>query len=217
MSVYTLKDSRYSSHMRLLEILDPAKMGRRLLDVGCGNGFVSRMLRDRGFSVRGVEHPKGFDAALTTDLEILARNLEEGLGEVGGLYDIVLLADVLEHLRDPAALLEELSGVLSPDGAIVASLPNSGNIWFRLNILLGRFPEDEKGLFDRTHLHFYMLDNWERLFQRAGYGMEVLEVTPIPVSLVAPALHWAERLCYYFAVVWRTLFAYQFLVRAKRK
>ncbi len=217
MSVYTLKDSPYSSHMRLLALLDPAKLGRNLLDVGCGNGFVCRLLRDRGFTVTGVEHPQGYDPALTADLRILPRDLEQGLGDVGGPYDVVLLADVLEHLRHPETLLRELSELLRPGGVIIASLPNSGNIWFRLNILLGNFPEDDKGLFDRTHLHFYMLANWQRLFTRAGYGLEVLEVTPIPVGLIAPSLQWTERLCYYFAVAWRTLFAYQFLVQAKRR
>jgi SAM-dependent methyltransferase len=215
MSVYTFKDSPFSSHIRLLELLNPAKMGRTLLDVGCGNGYLARLLAEKGFRVTGVEHPQGFDPQQTGDLSILPRDLEQGLANVGGPYDVVLLADVLEHLRRPEDLLRDLRAVLADGGQIVASLPNSGNLWFRLNILLGRFPEDDKGLFDRTHLHFWMWDNWRRLFERAGYEVRIETVTPIPVGLVVPALQGLERLCYYCALVWRTLFAYQFLVTAK--
>lgn len=215
MSVYTFKDSQFSSHRKLLALLDPAKMGRNLLDIGCGNGLLARPLADKGFRVTGLEHPQGFDPQVTKDLRILSRDLEAGLGQLEGSYDVILMADVLEHLRQPEVLLRELHQHLSPHGCLVASLPNSGNIWFRLNILLGRFPEDDKGLFDRTHLHFWMWDNWHRLFARAGFTLRVEALTPIPVGLVAPSFQWLEGLCYAFALVWRTLFAYQFLVTAR--
>jgi SAM-dependent methyltransferase len=214
MSVYTFKDSAYSSHMRLLELLDPAKMGRNLLDVGCGNGYLSRALAAKGFHVTGLEHPNGFDTAQTRDLQIIPADLECGLPSLPQKFDVIVIGDVLEHLRNPQHLLEALQTHLSAGGQIIASLPNSGNIYFRLNIFLGRFPEDDKGLFDRTHLHFWMLANWRGLFERSGYSFEVKELTPIPVGLVAPSLRWAEALCYHCAVVWRTLFAYQFLVAA---
>lgn len=217
MSVYTFKDSAYSSHMRLLEMLDPAKMGRTLLDVGCGNGYLSRALREKGFVVTSLEHPLGYDPAQTQDLELIPADLELTLPSLPRAYDVIVIGDVLEHLRRPQDLLEALKPHLTPGGKIIASLPNSGNIYFRLNILLGRFPEDEKGLFDRTHLHFWMLANWQGLFARSGYTFAVREVTPIPVGLVAPSLQWAEALCYHCAVIWRTLFAYQFLVAASPK
>ncbi len=44
-------------------------------------------------------------------------------------------------------------GALAEGGRLVASLPNSGNLYFHLNILMGRFPAHGRGLFDRTHLH----------------------------------------------------------------
>ena len=76
-------------------------------------------------------------------------------------FDYFFCADILEHLRDPARLLHQLRTALYPGGLLIASLPNSGNVYFRLNILAGRFPQDDKGLFDRTHVRFYMWSGWK--------------------------------------------------------
>ena len=134
-----------------------------------------------------------------------------------GPFDVIVIGDVLEHLRRPQDLLEQLRQHLAPGGQIVASLPNSGNIYFRLQILLGNFPEDEKGLFDRTHLHFWMLANWRGLFERSGYSFEIAEVPGIPVGLAIPSLGWLDVLCSHLARGCTTLFAYQYLSVAKLK
>lgn len=212
-SVYTLKQSQYSSHMLLLGLLDPKVQGPKLLDVGCGNGFLSGLLAAKGFAVTGIEHPMGFDE----NSPAIVHDLEQPLPHLPGPFDVIVIGDVLEHLRRPQDLLEQLRPHLAPQGVIVSSLPNSGNLYFRLQVLFGNFPEDDKGLFDRTHLHFWMLANWRALFDRSGYTFEVTAVTGIPVGLAIPALQWLEVLCYHWARIWKTLFAYQFLTVAKRK
>ena len=187
-SVYTLKQSPYSSHMLLLGLLDPKLQGPKLLDVGCGNGFLSGLLAAKGFAVTGIEHPMGFDG----NPPAIVHDLEQPLPPLPGPFDVIVIGDVLEHLRRPQDLLEQLLPHLSRHGVIVSSLPNSGNLYFRLQVLLGNFPEDDKGLFDRTHLHFWMLANWKALFRPQWLHLEVAAVTGIPVGLAIPALQWLE-------------------------
>ena len=219
--VYELKPSPYSSHSKLLELLPAAGNGMRVLDVGCGNGYIGELLTARGYRVTGVERRGGYNAAFPRDVELVEADLEAGLPPIANRFSFILCADILEHLRDPASLLTQLIPLLEPDGQVVASLPNSGNLYFRLNILFGRFPQHDKGLFDRTHVRFFMLDGWRELFAGAGLRIHSLLATGIPVGLAVPGWQGnplvaaAERVSYELARAWKRLFAYQFIVTAR--
>ena len=218
---YAFKESPYSSHSILLRTLPENGAGKRVLDVGCATGYLAGLLAQRGFEVTGIERPGFCGSGFPSNVRLVEADLEAGVPRLDNRFDYILLADILEHLRDPRSLLEQLRPVLNPGGAIIASLPNSGNIWFRLNVLAGRFPQDDKGLFDRTHLHFFMWRNWEDLFRAAGFRFDAAKVTGIPVGLMVPSMQGsfpvkaAEAGAYGFAVLWRKLFAYQFVVTAR--
>jgi SAM-dependent methyltransferase len=221
-SVYDFKAGAWSSHTLLLRALPPKGEGRAVLDVGCGPGYLAEILAGRGYQVTGLERPGGYDpASFPGCVDLIETDLEAGLPELSSQYDYVVCADVLEHLRRPEELLQQLRAALRPGGVIVASLPNSGNIWFRLNVLLGRFPQDDKGLFDRTHLRFYMWKGWQDLFTRSAFRIDRVEPTAIPVSLVvpqrlkhSPLVRAAESVFYGLARMRKQLFAYQFVVCA---
>ena len=196
----------------------------RVLDVGCGDGYLGKLLARRGYLVTGVERDGGTSPAFPhASVRLIVADLEQGLPPLPHACDYVLCADILEHLRQPGRLLAQIrEHALAPGGTLVASLPNSGNIWFRLNILLGRFPQDDKGLFDRTHIRFYMWDGWQLLFAKAGFHFVSVQSSAIPVALVAPPqwsrsllIRAAESVSYGMARLWKTLFAYQFVVSAK--
>lgn len=220
-SPYRLKESPYGSHALVLATMPERGEGRKVLDLGCGEGYLAEILAARGYEVTGVEHPARLSARFPASARLIAADLDAGLPEVGSGYAYVLCADVLEHLRDPAVLLRSLPAVMAPAGLLVASLPNSGNLYFRLNVLMGRFPRHERGLFDRTHLHFFMWRDWQDLFASAGFRLESCRPTAVPVSLAWPhrqgafAVRAAERLSYELARIWKTLFAYQFVVTAR--
>ena len=67
----------------------------------------------------------------------------------------VLAGNILEHLRDPAALLRRIRPVLSEDTLLIVALPNVANLRVRLDLLRGRFDYTDTGIMDRTHLHLY--------------------------------------------------------------
>lgn len=190
--------------------------------MGCGPGYISGILARRGYSVTGIEQPGPYTESFPAGANLIAADLETGLPPLPHLYDYVLCADILEHLRRPDLLLRQLRQVLAPGGGLIASLPNSGNVWFRLNIALGRFPQDDKGLFDRTHIRFYMWSGWRDLFQMSGFAIDSVRPSAIPVSLMVPEawadslpVRGAESVFYGMACLRKQLFAYQFVVSAR--
>jgi SAM-dependent methyltransferase len=220
--VYTFKASPYSSHALVLRAFPADGKGRTVLDLGCGNGYLGALLSQRGYVVTGVERNGGWSPPFPDSVRLIEADLEQGLPPLGASFDYVLCADILEHLRRPEAMLQKLKAVTRPGGLIIASLPNSGNVYFRLNILAGRFPQHDKGLFDRTHVRFYTWMGWTSLFNDSGWQIQSVESSGIPVGLVVPPqweqaqpVRWAEHLCYGLAKIRKTLFAYQFVVTAK--
>jgi len=218
-SPYELKQSPYGSHARLLSMLPAHGAGRRVLDLGCASGYLATILAGRGFDVVGVDRAGA--VAGVPPFTFVAADLDAGLPTLAGRFDVIILADLLEHLREPLAMLNAARELLAADGAILASLPNSGHLVFRLVVLAGRFPAHDRGLFDRTHLHFLTWRSWHELFARAGLSFARVAPTGVPLGLAFPSLdrtaavRFAEWLSYALARAHKQLFAYQFVVTAR--
>lgn len=182
-----------ASHRIVLEEVPP---GSRVLDVGCATGYLAAELRARGCTVIGVEADPGAAeqarahcaAVVTGDLEAPATQ-EAVRRAVPGGVDVVVAADVLEHLRDPWAALAWLRTLLAPDGPqlVVVCVPNIAHWTARRELLRGRFPYAEHGLFDRTHLRFFTRDSARELARRAGLDVRAERPAPAP-------LPWESRL-----------------------
>ncbi|MCC6586187.1 MAG: class I SAM-dependent methyltransferase [Bryobacterales bacterium] len=222
MSHYSFKESPYSSHALVLRLFSETRSAKKVLDVGCGNGYLGAILAERGYEVVGIERPGGW-TSIPSNVRLIEADLDEGLPAVDEKFDSIICADILEHVRRPEELLRQLAALLAPDGVIVASLPNSGNIYFRLVVLSGRFPKEDKGLFDRTHIHFHTFDSWQGLFEEAGLGWLTVQPSGIPIGLRFPdaqasvLVRSGETICYLLARWWKRLFAYQFVVVAQRR
>jgi 2-polyprenyl-3-methyl-5-hydroxy-6-metoxy-1,4-benzoquinol methylase len=136
-------------------------------------------------------------------------------------FDVVVCADVLEHLEEPAAVLARVRSWISPGGALFVSLPNVANVAVRLALLAGRFEYAEAGILDRTHLRFFTRRSARRLVEEAGFRIRRLRPTPIPAELALPILGRGplRGLVRAFfsaaAAAWPTLFGYQFVIEAE--
>ena len=115
----------------VLETIDRhAAHGGRVLDVGCGTGFLLERLAERGFSGTGIDlSPESVEHARRRLAEIgAADRLTAVVGSAyeppEGPYDLIALTDVLEHLEDPRACLAALRAQLAPGGLVVISTPN---------------------------------------------------------------------------------------------
>lgn len=214
---YELKLAESSSHRVLLSWLAEAAP-KRVLDLGCSSGHLGELLRVAGHEVIGVDSRKMEGVADRLDGFIEA-DLNAGLPhEVGTDYDVVLCADVLEHLVDPGALLTRATSVLAPGGVIMVSVPNVAHWYPRLKIALGRFDYERRGIFDADHVRFFTRRSFERLARASGTRVRHRSVSGLPVEAAnrgGPAPRWMTRLVGWLdragMAVAPTLFAYQLL------
>jgi SAM-dependent methyltransferase len=137
-------------------------------------------------------------------------------------YGWIVLADVLEHLREPEALLSQCQKLLADDGRLVVSVPNVAHWSVRLSLLFGRFSYTARGILDRSHLRFYTLSTIQAELERAGFSIERVETTSPPFQELIPGgagssvAKLLTRLNYFGNAVWKQLFAYQFVLRARK-
>lgn len=148
--------------------------GKRVLELGCGPGTMTRYLYEQAAcQVTAVE----FDPELARHAEpycqrLLVVNLEtldfaSAFGETR--FDVIIAADVLEHLRDPWACLRQVRDLIAPEGYLVVSIPNVAHAGVIAQLLGGRFPYSERGLLDSTHLRFFSRHDVEDLLLATGY------------------------------------------------
>jgi methionine biosynthesis protein MetW len=143
----------------------------RVLDVGCGTGSVSCAIRDKNCAtIVGVE-PSNVRASIARGrgIEVIGESFSEEIVDRVGQFDVVLFADVLEHLSDPEPVLRLARRCLRPDGLLVVSLPNVAHWSVRTSLLCGQFEYESCGIMDVTHLRWFTENSLRRLLRSAGY------------------------------------------------
>jgi len=179
---YELKPGPGSSHGRLLAWLSnrpPAKV----LDLGCADGALGQRIRSLGHHVTGVDLDR-FDGVEDRLDAFVQADLEHGIPDsVGGGYDVVLCADVIEHVRDPQQLLYDAGQLVGVGGSVIASVPNFGHWYPRTRVALGLFDYDRRGILDKTHVRFFTRRSFERLIDAAGLAVLRREATGLPFDV----------------------------------
>jgi SAM-dependent methyltransferase len=130
-------------------------------------------LHDKGCKVTGVEmDPDTLATCAPFCDRTLQANLEDPLWWQpleGEKFEVIICADVLEHLRDPRPLLEKLPVFLMEGGCVLMSLPNASHLTIVASLLGGRFPYQKNGLLDNTHLKFYGRQDLDSLLRECGF------------------------------------------------
>jgi len=186
---------------------------KSILDVGCGKGFLGKALKDKGFKDLWCIEIKPFlaeeatyymDGFITDDVEKI------DIPEKKGGFDCIVLADILEHLKDPWTTLNRLKEHLSKDGLVIASILNIRHYRLIKDIVRDRWFYRADGILDGEHLRFFGMSTIKHLFSTAG--MEIVNIE---------RLEKAEGLmkilnCLSFGSL-KELLTFQYLIVAKKK
>ena len=146
-----------------------------LLDLGMGVGALGQFLSKRqtlvadGVTLNHAEADiarQWYQLALVADLD--TANLKALFGEKR--YDVIVCADVLEHLKAPQNLLQQCKGMLAAGGRVITSVPNAGYCGLVAELIAGEFRYRPEGLLDSTHLRFFTRRSLERFFDEGGWS-----------------------------------------------
>jgi glycosyltransferase involved in cell wall biosynthesis len=180
---YDPKHAADSSHQLLRRWLARRAPGR-VLDLGCSDGQLAGHLRGLGYHVTGVDLVAHNGVKERVDRFVEA-DLEYGVPpEVGGAFDVVLAADVLEHVRTPERILEDVRPLLVAGGSLLVSVPNFGHWYPRARVAAGRFGYDRRGILDKDHVRFFTNRSFERLATDTGFRVVRRSGTGLPLEVI---------------------------------
>lgn len=153
---------------------------KRVLEVGCGPGSITKQLMQHGqCRVTALELDSEAITKVAPYCEAIMQadlNSTEWPQLLVGMepFDVVVAADVLEHLYDPWTTLKRMARFISASGYLVISLPHVGHAAVVSCLINGDFEYRDWGLLDRTHIRFFALKNIEELFAQAD--LKIIEV-----------------------------------------
>jgi 2-polyprenyl-3-methyl-5-hydroxy-6-metoxy-1,4-benzoquinol methylase len=171
---YDVKLGYASSHTYAL---DAVPAGARVLDIGAGpGGFASELLKKQCQVTLVDQHaPNPRDARLG----FVAQNLDEDVKFDVSQYNVLLMLDIIEHLKDPERFVEQLRSQFDYGSKkLILTTPNAAFIVQRLMLLFGQFNYGKAGILDRTHTRLFTFRTIQRLLRDEGF--RIVKVTGVP-------------------------------------
>src|SRR6478672_9747728 len=161
----------------LLEILskiEPTNQQKlRVLDLGCGNGSLSHLIAQQGYEVVGVEESEAGVAIARQSFPdchfINASIYDLPYSDLGNSFDIVLSAEVVEHLLYPRDLVRAAQKCLKPNGRLILTTPYHGYLKNLVLAISGKMEKHLNPLWDGGHIKFFSVDTLSKLLETENY------------------------------------------------
>lgn len=190
----------------------------QVLEIGCDVGATLFYIREK--YPKAVIHGCDINDAPVKiakySMDAFVNNIEEeNLPFEKESLDVVIFADVLEHLHNPLKAIRYIRTLLRNGGCILASIPNLMHISVMRGLLQGNFTYTETGLLDKTHIHLFTYNEILRMFRDADYRVEHVETRGIGISEDDRAL--IQRLCALDQAAQPFMYeTFQYLVRVRK-
>jgi SAM-dependent methyltransferase len=142
----------------------------RVLDVGCGNGFIAGQLQAEGFDVMGIDaDEEGISVARAAWPDVHFEVLDSESLEEEEAFDFVISTEVIEHLYDPFTFAANCARALKPGGKLIVSTPYHGYLKNLLLSLTDGWDRHHDALRVGGHIKFWSRSTLKRLLVVAGF------------------------------------------------
>lgn len=170
-------DAQGNDSLAKLAKLIPANT--KVLDVGCGNADLGAYLRrEKQCHVTGLDYSEAaltiakdnLDAVAVIDLNTTALT-----DVLSSRYDVIVFADILEHIVTPYNVLCDAKSLLRNGGKILVSIPNAGYVGAVLSLYEGEWEYRNEGILDTTHVRYYTGKSLMNMLTRAGLSGRIAD------------------------------------------
>lgn len=192
---------------RVARILGNDISGKKVLDIGCGDGRMGEVLKEKGAVVFGTDiSEKAVEKAAHVLDKAFIFNAEEGnFSCLDNDFDIIISSEVIEHLFNPKNFLLALRNIMKKDAVMVITTPNFLMWTNRIRMFFGEFEYTETGFLDEGHIHFFTYNSLRKLLELTGF--EIVQEDHIIHPKVP---HW-------IGILNPNLFAFQLVIKVKIK
>jgi cyclopropane fatty-acyl-phospholipid synthase-like methyltransferase len=213
---YYLKKSENSLHQKILKL--KWEKDWAVAELGGNDGVMSSIIAEQVAHVTCVDMSLPKSAGKANPVQF---NLDQDFTEVLGKkkFDRVIALDVIEHLGQPEVSMGRIFDIMKPGSIILASTGNIAYILTRFSLLFAQFNYGKRGILDLTHKRLFTVYSFKKLLTQSGFRIEKVQFFGPPIlDMVGQGgvLRMLDSVCSRLAQIWPTLFAYQFLVTAKR-
>jgi 2-polyprenyl-3-methyl-5-hydroxy-6-metoxy-1,4-benzoquinol methylase len=152
---------------------------RKILELGCANGRLGQRYKELNRNSRwiGIDIAKSavaeasqvLDEAHQVDIDVLE------LSNLGSGFDVIVIGDLLEHLKSPEYVLDKLYNLSSPNAVLVCCIPNMAHLSVIERMICGDISYDDMGLLDRTHTRFFSTSSAIKMFLDSGWLPDICD------------------------------------------
>lgn len=198
-------------------ILKYLKKGQKVLDVGCSEGELGAIIKEKFNSkVYGIEiSEKAIEIAKKRLDKVMKINIEDEFELDEKNFDVIIFADILEHLYNPEQCINKFKKYLADDGYFIISIPNIANWLIRLKLLFGNFDYEPAGILDDTHIRFFTFKSIKKMIEKLGLKIKKIDCTyNINIPLLS-RYKFFRNFIYFITKGYKNLLARQFIIVAE--
>ncbi|OHA78499.1 MAG: hypothetical protein A2V96_02645 [Candidatus Yonathbacteria bacterium RBG_16_43_6] len=159
---------------RVVQILGNDIKGKKILDIGCGNGTMGKALKEKGAIVFGTDISRNAveKAAHVLDKAFVLDVDGGDLSVIDSDYDAIIVSEVIEHLFESKKFLLNVKSRMKKDSVLILTTPNFLMWTNRIKMFFGKFEYTETGFLDEGHIHFFTYDSLKKLLSLTGFKIE---------------------------------------------
>lgn len=165
--------------IRIKIVLEFIGKNKRVLDIGCYDGYITEKIKNQNNEVVGIDISKeGVRLCVERGINCIEYDIEKSFPFNDKSFDVVFGGEIIEHIFDTDAMIQEIRRVLKPNGFLILTTPNIAALTKRIRLLFGKNPFIEIGLISDDgmsagHIRYFTINSLKKLLNRNDFIIDI--------------------------------------------